>query len=90
MFEIRIARAYTRVVMNRFDESIKYATAYRISLDLDGGTNDWLVQHTPRSKKIVWGQHQFRVMVDVEAEKFQCECKQWEHTGMDVFWYYVI
>jgi hypothetical protein len=33
IFEIRVARAYTRVVMNRFEESIKYATAYRISLD---------------------------------------------------------
>jgi hypothetical protein len=30
MFEIRVARAYTRAVMNRFEESIKNATAYRI------------------------------------------------------------
>jgi hypothetical protein len=53
MFEIRVARAYTRAVMNRFEESIKYATVYRISLDPDGGANYWLVQHTSRSEKIV-------------------------------------
>jgi hypothetical protein len=81
MFEIRVARVYTKAVMNRFEESIKDATAYRISLGPDGGANDWLVQHTLRSKKIVWEQHQFRVMADVEAGKFKCECKQWEHTG---------
>ena len=90
MFEIRVARAYTRAVMNRFEESIKYATAYRITLDPDGGANDWLVQHTSRSKRIVWGQHQFRVMADVEAGKFKCECKQWEHTGKQELRYNVI
>jgi hypothetical protein len=82
IFEIKVARAYTRAVLNRFEESIKYVTAYRISLDPYGAANDWLVQHTSRSKKIVWGQHQFRVMADVEAGKFKCECKQWEHTSM--------
>jgi hypothetical protein len=55
MFEIRVARAYTRAVMNRFEESIKYATAYMISLDPDGSANDCLVQHTSRSKKSCGG-----------------------------------
>ena len=90
MFEIRVARAYTRAVMNRFEESIQYATAYRITLDPDGGANDWLVQHTSRSKRIVWGQHQFKVNADVEAGKFKCECKQWEHTGKQELRYNVI
>jgi hypothetical protein len=40
LFEIRVPRAYTRAVMNRFEESIKYAIAYRISLNPDGGAND--------------------------------------------------
>jgi hypothetical protein len=31
MFEIRVARTYIRVVMNRFHESLKYATAYKIA-----------------------------------------------------------
>jgi hypothetical protein len=55
MFEIRVARAYTRVVMNKFQESLKYATAFKIMHDPDGGANDWVVQYTTRSKKIVWG-----------------------------------
>jgi hypothetical protein len=41
--------------MNRFEESIKYATAYMISLDPDGSANDCLVQHTSRSKKSCGG-----------------------------------
>ena len=55
MFEIRVARAYTRAVMNRFEEAIKYATAYKISQDPEGGPNDWVVQHMNRSCRIVWG-----------------------------------
>ncbi|WVZ49235.1 hypothetical protein U9M48_000609 [Paspalum notatum var. saurae] len=81
-FEIRVARTYTRAVMNRFDESMKYSTAYKIVRDPDGGLDDCLVQHTSRSNKIVWGQHQFKVKADVDAEKYSCECKQWEHTDM--------
>jgi hypothetical protein len=30
MFEIRVARAYTRAVMNRFEEAMKYVTVYKI------------------------------------------------------------
>ena len=81
-FEVKVARAYTRAVMNRFEESMKYATAYKITRDSEGGVNDWVVQYTKRSNKIVWGQHQFKVFADVEAGRYKCECKQWEHTGM--------
>jgi hypothetical protein len=48
-----------------------------------GGANDWVVQHTTRSKKIVWGQHQFKVTAHEESGKYTCECKHWEHTGME-------
>jgi hypothetical protein len=54
MFEIRVARAYTRAVMTRFQETVKYATAYRIDRDTEGDVNDWVVKHTTRSNKIVW------------------------------------
>ncbi|WVZ63333.1 hypothetical protein U9M48_012973 [Paspalum notatum var. saurae] len=81
-FEIKVARAYTRTVMNRFEESIKYATAYKIARDPDGGINDWVVQHTKRSNRIVWGQHELKVMADVEDGRYTCECKQWEHKGL--------
>jgi hypothetical protein len=82
MFEIRVARAYTSVVMNKFQESLKYATAFKIMHDPDGGANDWVVQHTTRLKKIVWRQHQFKLTADEESEKYTCECKHWEHIGM--------
>ncbi|WVZ58692.1 hypothetical protein U9M48_008934 [Paspalum notatum var. saurae] len=81
-FEIRVARTYTRVVMCRFEESMKYSTAYKIVSDPDGGPDDYLVRHTNRSNKIVWGQHEFKVKTDVDAGKYCCECKQWEHTGL--------
>jgi hypothetical protein len=51
--------------------------------DQEGGANYWVVQHTTRSKKIVWGQHQFKVTADEESRKYTCECKHWEHTGME-------
>jgi hypothetical protein len=40
------------------------------------------VKHTTISNKIVWGQHQFKIRADVDAEKYSCECKHWEHTGV--------
>ena len=82
MFEIRVARAYTRAVMTRFQETVKYATTYRIDRDTEGEEHDWVVKHTTRSNKIVWGQHQFKIRADVDAGKYSCECKHWEHTGM--------
>ncbi|WVZ98225.1 hypothetical protein U9M48_043692, partial [Paspalum notatum var. saurae] len=81
-FEIRVARAYTRAVMCRFKKSIKYSTAYKIVRDSDGGPDDYLVRHTNRSNKIVWGQHEFKEKMDVDAGKYCCECKQWEHIGL--------
>jgi hypothetical protein len=53
MFEIRVARAYTRAVMNRFEEAMKYDNAYKISQDPQDGPNDWVVQHMNRSCRIV-------------------------------------
>jgi hypothetical protein len=41
--------------MNRFEKSMKYATAYKILKDTDGCDKDWIVQHTKWSNKIVWG-----------------------------------
>jgi hypothetical protein len=81
MFEIRVAREYTRAMMNRFEESMKYATVYKISQYPDGGPNDWVVQHTNRSCRNVWGQHQFKVVANMDDGKYTSECKNWEHIG---------
>lgn len=81
-FEIRAGRAYTRAVFQRFEATMKRATAYHIQRDTEGDENDWLVQHTHRTEKIVWGQHQFKVKADQNNGYYSCECKQWEHTGL--------
>jgi hypothetical protein len=80
-FEVRVGRVYTRAVFNRFEESMKSATAYRVTVDPERGVHSWLVQHTKTSKKLVWGQHQFNVTVDTERELFTCECRVMEQTG---------
>jgi hypothetical protein len=81
-FEVRVGRVYTRAVFNRFEESMKSATAYRIAPDPERAVHSWLVQHTKTSKKLVWRQHQFKVTVDTERELFTCECRVMEQTGM--------
>lgn len=81
-FEICVGRAYIRAVFARFEDTLKKATAFKITQDPARGQNSWLIQHTNRSNKIVWGQHQFHVTVDEDKEVFECECKQLEHTGM--------
>jgi hypothetical protein len=81
-FKVRVARVYTRAIFNRFEESMKLATAYRITANPERGMHSWLVQHTKTSKKLVWGQHQFSVTVDIARELFTCECRVMEQTGM--------
>jgi hypothetical protein len=63
---------------------MKYATAYRILEDTDGCDKDWIIQHTKRSNKMVWGQHQFKKTTDIEAGEYTCECKQFEHTCLNI------
>jgi hypothetical protein len=59
-------------------ETLVKASAYRVTNDIEKGENCWLVQHTKRLEKIVWGQHQFQVYVNKETGEFTCECKTWE------------
>jgi hypothetical protein len=51
------------------------------SQDPEGGPDDWVVQHTNMSCRIVWGQHHFKFVANVDDGKYTCECKNWEHTG---------
>lgn len=60
---------------------MRKASAYKVMPDPIKGEHSWLVQHTKRSEKIVWGQHQFEVTVNQDSGEFTCECKTWEHTG---------
>lgn len=81
-FGVRLSHVYTRAVYSKWEETLSKASAYKISVDSERGEHCWLVQHTKRSEKIVWGQHQFQVKVNQETGEFTCECKAWEHTGM--------
>ena len=80
-FEMQLSRIYTRAVFKEFEDKMKYCTAYKIENDSDGGQHDYLVCHTNDSKRIIWGQHKFKVHADKEKGCYTCECKEWEHTG---------
>ncbi|XP_062224618.1 protein FAR1-RELATED SEQUENCE 3-like [Phragmites australis] len=81
-FVDQLRRVYTRRVFEQVQRTVTSATRYRIDDDLVGRKNHYLVSHTRRTNKISWGQHQFKVCADIECQKFTCECRTWEHTGL--------
>jgi hypothetical protein len=54
MFETSFARAFTRAVMNRFEELMKYATTYIIAADPEGGVMIGLY-NTLNDQTKLWG-----------------------------------
>ena len=78
-FVIQMSRLYTRAAFRLFEEALQDSTDLRISQDHDF-RNGWIVSHTKRSEKHDWCQKQFKLIADVDAGVFTCECKQWEHT----------
>jgi hypothetical protein len=58
-FGVGLSRLYTKNVYARWEEILVKASEYRVTNDIVKGENYWLVQHTKRSKKIVWGQQYF-------------------------------
>ncbi|EEC68034.1 hypothetical protein OsI_35854 [Oryza sativa Indica Group] len=79
-FVIQMSRLYTRAAFRLFEEALQDSTDFRITQD-DNFCNGWLVSHTKQSEKHNWCQKQFKLIADVDAGVFTCECKQWEHTG---------
>jgi hypothetical protein len=55
------------------------STAFHIMADKER-ENGYLVTHTNESRKYAWNQHSFKVIANVEAGIFECECHTWEHT----------
>jgi hypothetical protein len=80
-FVIQMSRLYTRAAFRLFEEALQDSTDFRITQD-DNFCNGWLVSHTKQSEKHNWCQKQFKLIADVDAGVFTCECKQWEHTGI--------
>jgi hypothetical protein len=57
------------------------STAFHIMVDKER-ENGYMVTHTNESRKYAWYQHSFKVIADVEARVFECECRTWENAGM--------
>lgn len=77
---MQMSRVYTRAVFKLFEEALDDCTAFRIDMDF-GNTNRWIVSDMEHSEKHDWCQLQFKVLADVQKGRYECECKQWEHTG---------
>jgi hypothetical protein len=80
-FVVQMSRVYTRAVFKLFEEALDDCTAFRIDMDI-GNTNRWIVLDMEHSEKHDWCQLQFKVLADVQKGRYECECKQWEHTGL--------
>ncbi|GJN40194.1 hypothetical protein PR202_gb29375 [Eleusine coracana subsp. coracana] len=83
-FEVQLVRVYTRKVFGTFQKWMQNCTSYRIDPDIEAGGSNWLVSHTNLSSKISWGQHQFKEKADSETGEYKCECREWEHTGVQL------
>ena len=79
-FEKQVYGEYTRAAYSMFHEHQYNSTAFRIKTSQEHPTI-YLVHHYNQSRKFSWSRHEFRVLADEDAGKFECECKLWEHTG---------
>jgi hypothetical protein len=52
------------------------STAFHIMVDKEH-ENGYLITHTNESRKYAWYQHSFKVVANVEAGIFECECRTW-------------
>ena len=83
LFVINVSKIYTRRVLEDFEKKVYDCSAFSIDKDPVEGEGYFLVTHTNTSSKITWGQHQFKVRADKDKGEYRCECKEWEHTGME-------
>ena len=72
-FVIQMSRLYTRAAFRLFEDALQDSTDFRITPD-DNFCNGWLVSHTKLSEKHNWCQKQFKLIADVDAGVFTCEC----------------
>ncbi|WVZ70134.1 hypothetical protein U9M48_018826 [Paspalum notatum var. saurae] len=69
-FEIQVSRIYSRAVFKDFERKMVLCSAYNIEDDVQTGCHAYLVQHTNKTNKISWGQHQFKVHADKNRGEF--------------------
>lgn len=80
-FEEQVMKEYTRAVYAVFRERHYHSTAFRIKNSSENPTN-YLVHHYNQSREFAWSRHEFLVIANETEERYECECKLWEHTGM--------
>ena len=81
-FDEQLSRVYTRAVYQEYKREYANSTAFLIEPNPDPEVrNGYLVRHEKGAGSFCWAQHAFKVVADKEAGVYECECKQWEHTG---------
>ena len=81
-FDKQLSRVYTRDVYQEYKREYANSTAFLIEPNPDPEVrNGYLVRHEKGAGSFCWAQHAFKVVADKEAGVYECECKQWEHTG---------
>ncbi|CAL5049424.1 unnamed protein product [Urochloa decumbens] len=80
-FDEQLSRVYTRAVYKEYKEQYNKSTAFIIEPNPEV-ENGYLVKHETGEGSFCWAQHHFKVVADIAAGEYSCECKQWEHTGL--------
>ena len=79
-FDEQLSRVYTRAVYNEYKREYDNSTAFLIENDPDK-ENGYLIRHQTWDGNFCWARHAFKVVANMDAGEYTCECKQWEHTG---------
>uniref|UniRef100_A0ACD5T8S0 Uncharacterized protein n=1 Tax=Avena sativa TaxID=4498 RepID=A0ACD5T8S0_AVESA len=77
--ERQLSRIYTRAVFKKYQEAYVAGTSFRIK-KVD--TCNFLVYYGREGPNFSWSQHEFKVVCNEVEEKYGCECRGWEHTGL--------
>ncbi|XP_066392231.1 protein FAR1-RELATED SEQUENCE 1-like [Miscanthus floridulus] len=82
-FDEQLSRVYTRAMYQEYKREYANSTAFLIEPNPDPEVmNGYLVRHEKGAGSFCWAQYAFKVVADKEAGVYECECKQWEHTGL--------
>jgi hypothetical protein len=85
LFDDQLTWMYTRKVYLEYRDMYDKSTTVWIDVNPEV-PHGYLVRHQKGGDDFCWANHAFRVHADVENGEYRCECRQWEHTGMAI-WY---
>lgn len=78
--ERHASKVCTKAMSEQFGERLFEAIAYKVT-ELEKGRR-YLSTHNNAAKREWWSRVMYEVMIKDEDAKFECECGQFEHTGM--------